>query len=504
MTKAPGNGKRLGIQLKLSAALALVVTVVLGAYGIYDYYSQKSSLEEALQTKSIRIAERVAKSMVVPLWDFDQDLAKSALMSEITDDEVDGILVLEKDDSTLFVGLGRDGEGKVTAIEQLTDEGRIIQTQDVLKDEKEKLGGVSVALSLSKVNKKLKGIIWENLIQLVCMNTVIILLLSVIINRTMVRPIQDLKSFAGRIGNGDLSSSIDISSRDEIGDLADAFRTMQSNLTGIVRDVQKVSDNVAGGSEELYSTAESLSSGATEQAASVEEVSSSIEEMSANLSQSAENAQKTKALASKAAVDAEEGGKAVEQTVGAMKEIAEKIAIVEEIARQTNLLALNAAIEAARAGEHGKGFAVVAAEVRKLAERSGMAAAEISELSITSLDVADKAGKMLKKTVPDIQETAELIEELSVSASEQNLGVSQISDAINQLDKVVQQNAAGSEEVSSSSSELADQAQAMQRTMNFFKTGDDTGGNRPASRVTVQQAKPKALGEGNGDDFERF
>ncbi|MGL1864191.1 MAG: methyl-accepting chemotaxis protein [Pseudodesulfovibrio sp.] len=498
------NEKRIGIQIRISAALALVVTLVLGAYGIYDYYSQKSTLMNAVEVKAVRVAERVAQGMVTPLWDFDQDLAKISLLSEISDEEVDGILVAEKDDTTIFMGLGRDIEGKPVEVKVLNDADIILQQRDVMKGEKEKLGLVTVTVSLNKVNLKLKSIVWGILIQVISMNAIIIILLSIIINRTLVRPIHDLITLASKIGEGDLTSTIQIESKDEIGDLADAFRSMQANLTRIVKDVQSVSNNVAGGSEELYSTSESLAQGASEQAASVEEVSSSIEEMSANLSQSAENALTTRALAQQAAKDAEEGGAAVEQTVGAMKEIAEKIAIVEEIARQTNLLALNAAIEAARAGEHGKGFAVVAAEVRKLAERSGIAAAEISGLSISSLDVADRAGKMLKKTVPDIQKTAELINEISIAANEQNTGVSQIGAAIEQLDKVVQQNAAGSEQVSSSSSDLAEQAQAMQRTMNFFKTSTTTVGSQRQSQTSATQAKDQALPTGSNDGFDRF
>ncbi|WP_187170435.1 methyl-accepting chemotaxis protein [Salidesulfovibrio onnuriiensis] len=512
MSNMRGSERRLGIQVKISGALAVVITLVLGAYGIYNYYSERATLLDGVEAKSVRIAERVSKSMVTPLWDFDQDLAKNNILSEIADDEVDGILVAEKDDTTVFMAMARNAEGTVAQVDRLNQGDLILQSKEVLKDGKDKLGLVTVAISLSKVNRQLQSIIWGILIQLVSMNVVIILLLSVIINRTLVRPVQDLKEFAARFGDGDLSASISVNSKDEVGDLADAFRSMRDKLTGIVKNVQEVSENVAGGSEELYSTSESLAQGATEQAASVEQISSSIEQMSSNLAQSAENAQKTRSLAQKAAKDAEEGGRAVEQTVGAMKEIAEKIAIVEEIARQTNLLALNAAIEAARAGENGKGFAVVAAEVRKLAERSGQAAAEISELSISSVDVADKAGKMLKQTVPDIKETAELIEEISVSANEQTEGVSQISAAISQLDRVVQQNAAGSEEVSTSSSELADQAQAMQKTMSFFKTGNGGSPRFTTKRTKVKTAKAlpqqgtaaQALPEQDEDDFERF
>ena len=211
-----------------------------------------------------------------------------------------------------------------------------------------------------------------------------------------------------------------------------------------------------------------------------------MEQMAANIRQNADNALQTEKIAVKAAVDAREGGRAVTETVSAMKDIAGKISIIEEIARQTNLLALNAAIEAARAGEHGKGFAVVASEVRKLAERSQLAAGEISELSRTSVEVAEQAGAMLERLVPDIQRTAELVQEISAACKEQDAGAEQINKAIQQLDQVIQQNASASEEMASTSEELASQADQLQGTMSFFRVAE--GGSSP--RVALR--KPQA------------
>ncbi|WP_316897007.1 methyl-accepting chemotaxis protein [Pseudodesulfovibrio indicus] len=252
------------------------------------------------------------------------------------------------------------------------------------------------------------------------------------------------------------------------GSVYGAMQAMVQKLVAVIGEVSEAAYNVSSGSRELNSTAESVAQGANHQAAGVEEVSASVEEIVSSIQQNSENASQTEAISRKASQDAEEGGRAVSATVSAMRDIADKISVIEEIARQTNLLALNAAIEAARAGEQGKGFAVVAAEVRKLAERSGQAAAEISELSVNSVAVAEKAGTMLEKMVPDILKTAELIQEISAASNEQSAGASQINHGIQALDTTIQQNASASEELASTAEELSGQAQQMQITVSFF------------------------------------
>lgn len=221
--------------------------------------------------------------------------------------------------------------------------------------------------------------------------------------------------------------------------------------------------DVYTGSSNVNEASDYLARGATAQATSLEEVSSSMEEMSSTIKQNAENAVITESIALKVAQDATSSGEAVKETVIAMKQIAKKTQIIEEIARQANMLALNAAIEAARAGEHGKGFAVVADAVRKLAERSQSAAAEIGALSNTSVEVAETAGEMLTKIIPDIQKNTELIQEISVASNEQSDGVEQINDAIQQLDEVIQQNASSAEELASSANTLTYQAMELQK-----------------------------------------
>lgn len=293
--------------------------------------------------------------------------------------------------------------------------------------------------------------------------------LGLFITRTITRPINEAVDVANALAQGDLTITVESKSKDETGIMMAALSQMVDKLKQVVGDVISATDNVAAGSQELSATAQQLSQGATEQAASAEEISSSMEEMSSSIKQNSDNSSQTEKIAIKSAADARDGGKAVTETVSAMKEIATKISIIEEIARQTNLLALNAAIEAARAGEHGKGFAVVASEVRKLAERSQAAAGEISTLSTRSVQVAETAGEMLNKMVPDIQKTSELVQEISASSKEQDTGAEQISKAIQQLDSVIQQNASASEEMASTSEELSGQAEQLKDTISFFR-----------------------------------
>ncbi|ABB32647.1 methyl-accepting chemotaxis sensory transducer with Pas/Pac sensor [Geobacter metallireducens RCH3] len=297
---------------------------------------------------------------------------------------------------------------------------------------------------------------------------------------SLVAATRSMVTAAKEVAAGNLT--VELTQRSEADELMQALSEMVRQLTAVVTEVKTAADNVASGSAQMSSGSEEMSQGATEQAAAAEEASSSMEEMSSNIRQNADNAAQTEKIAMKSAADAKAGGEAVAETVVAMKDIAGKISIIEEIARQTNLLALNAAIEAARAGEHGKGFAVVAAEVRKLAERSQKAAGEISQLSSASVEVAERAGEMLGRMVPDIQRTAELVQEISAASREQDTGAEQINKAIQQLDQVIQQNAGAAEEMASTAEELSAQAEQLQSTISFFRLKNE-GSRNPASKL---------------------
>jgi len=325
----------------------------------------------------------------------------------------------------------------------------------------------------------------------VLISLIIAVATSLYIIPAITRPLADSVSVLSRIAEGDLTCKVQATTTDEVGQMLTALDRMTVNLSRTVSEVAAAAGSVAIGSEQMSSTAQRLSDGASEQAASAEETTSSMEEMAASIQHNAGNAHQTDILASKAAQDARSSGDAVVRTVDAMKRVAEKINIIEEIARKTDLLALNAAVEAARAGDHGKGFAVVASEVRKLAERSQTAAAEISQLTSGGVQTAERAGDLLAKLVPDIEKTAELVREISAASAEQNTGAAQVNKAIQELDQVIQQNTAASEEMASTAEELSSQAALLQSSIAFFNTGE-TRKAPPRPRKPAPPARVKA------------
>jgi len=302
--------------------------------------------------------------------------------------------------------------------------------------------------------------------------------------RRITRPLGTISGVATRIATGDLTARLEHRSEDEIGVLADAFRSMRDRLGQVIGEVRDGAAALSSAAAQLSETSQSLSSRASEQASTFEEMTSRLEGMSASIVKNADNSRRVETIASKGAADAEKSSRAVAGTVEAMKQIASRISVIEEIAYQTNLLALNAAIEAARAGEHGKGFAVVASQVRKLAEGSQSAAKEISTVASDSVKIAEQSGALLQALVPSIDTTSHLVKDVAATSNEQSSGVGQLNRAMVGLNEVSQQNAAAAEELSSTAEEMAAQAESLLQLVGFFQVDTAEGGGRGARPLT--------------------
>jgi methyl-accepting chemotaxis protein len=497
---------RIGLRLTLGFGVILVLLLVVGIAAYWGISSLERTTEHMLEQEGV-FAEHAgrARANTLGLRRYEKDmflniaspekvdsyLAKwkdelESTNARLRDMEKSGLKEAAEAANSMRVDLAAYSAGVMRVYDQIkrgeiTTPAAANEAVMVVKDEvhrMEKIAKDSATLGYEGMHKEEDNIkkyasgTIAIIVAVILAAVVLSVLVGIFITRSIIMPLKDAMGVSDDLSKGNLSMDLKVDRKDETGQLLNSMKNMIDRLRGVVADVKNAADNVASGSQQLSAGAEQMSQGTTEQAASAEEASSSVEEMNATIKQNADNAQQTEKIALKSASDATESGRAVTETVAAMKDIASKISIIEEIARQTNLLALNAAIEAARAGEHGKGFAVVAAEVRKLAERSQTAAGEISQLSTTSVEVAEKAGQMLAKLVPDIQKTAELVQEISAASKEQTSGADQINSAIQQLNQVIQQNAGAAEEMSSTAEELSSQSEQLRGTIGFFKTGE--------------------------------
>lgn len=477
--------KSMGTKFAIQIAVGLIL--VMTAFGAVDILQRRAKDAKALQTKIDRGLQQLVTMVGGLLYDMDYEQIKNIASSYLTDPDVVSIKILEKEKVLYYLGKHPETLELIDLTKETVNYTNTETKQGLITIADQALGTIEVMFSYQLIKQQAQQMIFSvigNLLIVVIIESVMVVIL---VRRNITHPLLSFVHMFDQIASGDLNvQMVKATSKHEIGQLLKATQTMLTTLQRVVTEGQAVADHVTLNSQQMSSSAAQMAQGASAQAAAAEEASSSMEQMVANIRQNADNALQTEEMAMKAATDADESGRAVAAAVNAMKQIAQKITIIEDISRQTRMLSLNATIEAARAQEQGRGFAVVAAEVRALAERSQTAATEIMALAGDSVIKAEHAGEMLRKLVPDIQKTTELVQEIRAASKEQYTGTEQINQAIQQLDRITQQNAATSEGLEVTAEKLDLQAQHLQQTIAFFKVAqhaEETGAS-PASQLT--------------------
>jgi methyl-accepting chemotaxis protein len=478
------------LRLMLIVVSLLIVSSAIGTMLIAR--RQAAALSESLLARGRSVGAYMAKLSWEPILT-GETAQLDAIVDDVTGSEKDVVWAVVTTPEGLpltspAVSIHREGPGVEAALGTVPKDAPLPEMIRALEEKlpvatitipiqlgERVLGNLGIGMSTAPIQSAtMRTVLFVVLVNLVIAAALAAAMLLAV-QRIIINPLGGEPAYAAdvarRVAEGDLRFAIETRDTDERSAIG-ALRLMVAKLAEVSSQVRSAAATVASAAGQVMASAQSMSSGTSEQASSMEETTASLEEMTASITANAENSRQMDHIAARGAQDAELAGQAVLETVDQMKTIAEKISIIQEIAYQTNLLSLNAAIEAARAGEHGKGFAVVAAEVRRLAERSQVAAKEISSLTGTSVKIAERSGQLLRELVPSIRKTAELVQEVTATSAEQAAGVAQINNAVAQVDQVTQRNAAAAEELSATSEEMASQSEALLTMMAFFKLAD--------------------------------
>ncbi len=472
--------KSIGPKLALQVAITLIVVMIVS--GGLDIYQRKNDDTAALEVKEKRILQQLSYILTDFLNNMYYEPIDYIARSYLSEPHILAIKLQSDERIITYLGKLQSSEEIIDLTHEEPQYTDSITRQEELLFFEQPIGMIEIVFSQKSVDEQVRRSVVNVGRNLAVVVIVVSLVVVGLVRKNITMPLLNLVQTTREIANGNMNVSLQsvstqskiwgIRRKDEVGMMINTLATMKHKINAVLQETKELTQAVQEGSQTMSSSANEMYQRATAQAAAAEEASSSIEQMVANIQQNADNARRTEHIAIQSAEDARESGKAVAEAVTAMQKIAKKISIIEEIARQTNMLSLNATIEAAKAEEKGKGFAVVASEVRGLAERSREAAEEINELANSGVVIAENAGERLSRLVPDIQRTAELIQEISAASSEQNTGVGQFNKAIQQLDQIAQHNAATSEELSATARELASQFEVIQHTIAFFQTDE--------------------------------
>jgi methyl-accepting chemotaxis protein len=477
--------RRLGLTAKLIIPFVCIFVCAIAFLGAIFMRTQSAALSRSLDKKAEILVRNLATALTDPLAMGEYDLMQRILVeAKKADAEVAYVMVVGMDgrgiastDTSLRNQSLTRSEFEASALtvsdfaRRDTPTSGLFEVVMPIRFQSNQLGVLRIGVSTQQVEAVGRQAGWTLVgtgALALCMGVMIYLYVA----RRVVRPLHAAVTRLEELATGDVDAArrLEVTSRDEAGQLARALNTVLGKLSQIIAEVQSAADSVSAASMEVLATAQHLSQGTSDQAAAVQESTVSLEQMSVSITRNAHASRDTEQMGLKGAKDVEACERSAHETVAAMQAIAQKIAIIEDITNQTNLLAVNSAIEAARAGEHGKGFAVLSTEVRKLAEHTKTAAQEIRDLVSSSVKIAEQSGQLLMEVVPSIHQTVNLFQEVAAASNEQSLGVAQINTAMGQVDQVMQRNAAAGKELATMAEAMAAKAEGLQNTIAFFRT----------------------------------